>query len=90
MSTGEKIWSYHAGDFHPAPAVAKDVVYGITSEANIYALDARQGTKIWNYSIYDDWAIWDQPYFAVGNDVLYARNGLNKIYAINSISGNKI
>ncbi|GEM_PF-1600590 len=90
MFTGQKIWSYPAGDFHPAPAVANKIVYGITSEANIYALDATQGTKIWNYSIYDGGDTAQQPYFAISNGVLYARNGLNKLYALNAVSGNKI
>jgi outer membrane protein assembly factor BamB len=89
LLTGQKIWSSQKG-FSGCPTVEENIVYGITGDANVYALDCATGVKRWNYSMNDGYATDQEPYFAIFEKVLYARNGWNKIYAFNAQSGSNI
>lgn len=47
--TGQVLWTYVAGSvIIPSPTVANKVVYFCSSDGNLYAFDARQGTKLWS------------------------------------------
>ena len=43
FKTGGKIWS--------SPAVANGIVYVASFDHNLYAINAKTGTKMWNYSL---------------------------------------
>jgi len=49
-STGVTIWTYAMGGGHSTPAVVNGVVYIGSWDDNIYALNAFNGEKIWNFS----------------------------------------
>jgi outer membrane protein assembly factor BamB len=73
-------WSYTNGNgFHinSSPAIVNGVVYIGSSDDNVYALDARTGAKLWNYTT--GRAVRSSP--AVANGVVYIGSWDNNVYA---------
>jgi outer membrane protein assembly factor BamB len=85
-ATGNKIWSFDAGNFvWSSPAIADSMVY-FTSYDNVYALNGETGSKIWSYK--PDDSIYSSP--AVADGILYFSSNDGKIYALNAETGIKI
>ncbi len=96
-STGNKIWKHttepiplYGGGYafegvQASPTVAKGVVYISSEEGNIYALNASNGIKIWNYTT-------GSPILssaAVTEGVVYVGCG-STVYGLNAETGSKI
>jgi outer membrane protein assembly factor BamB len=87
-STGAPIWS--SGQLSTAtcaptssPALANGVIYVGSQDNNLYALNARTGAVLWNYTT--GGAIDSSP--AVANGVAYVGSGDGYVYALNASTG---
>jgi eukaryotic-like serine/threonine-protein kinase len=67
----------HRGAISSSPAVVNGVVYIGSWDGNVYALDARTGTKLWNYPTGNP--ILSSP--AVVNGVVYIGSTDSNMYA---------
>jgi outer membrane protein assembly factor BamB len=77
-------WSYQTGDVvYSSPAVVNGVVYIGSEDFNVYALDARTGSKLWSYKT--GGSVASAP--AVANGVVYVGSGTSGLYAINARTG---
>ena len=91
-STGQKLWSYGAGDgVAPSVAVANGMVYVGSLDSNVYALNASTGALVWIYAA--DGVIQSSP--AVANGVVYVGTQLTNTFAgtvlaLNSSTGAKL
>jgi outer membrane protein assembly factor BamB len=78
-----------------SPAVANNIVYIASDDGNIYALNAANGNKLWNYTINSSTLTIRQPWPpfvsspAVEDGAVYVGSGDN-IYALNATSGNEL
>ena len=74
QNASTKLWNYPAGAaVISSPAVANGVVYiGSRDNSNVYALNAKTGTKLWSY-------VSSSP--AVANGVVYLGSYDGKVYA---------
>ncbi|HXY88519.1 MAG TPA: PQQ-binding-like beta-propeller repeat protein [Candidatus Acidoferrales bacterium] len=68
------------------PILIGSVVYVGSSDHNLYPLDARTGTKIWNYKTGD--VVESSP--AVANGIVYIGSWDHNLYAFNATTGMKI
>ena len=68
-----------------SPAVVNGVVYVGSDDGNVYALNAKDGIKLWNYTTGD--YIWSSP--AVVGGVLYVPSD-DSLYALNATDGSKL
>ena len=87
-STGKEIWTYEVGDdeeLYP-PTVSNGVVYVGCGDNNLYAFDAYDGTKIWNYST--NGKVRTSP--SVVNGIVYVGSNDGNVYAIDASSGTKL
>jgi outer membrane protein assembly factor BamB len=107
-STGAKLWNYtspgpsqsviergfNSGAFESSPAVANGIVYIGSDDGNLYALNASNGDKIWNYT-----TSFQQTYLtgnqvtsspAVSQGIVYVGSVGGNIYAFNATTGDKI
>src|SRR5665647_845260 len=77
-------WNFTTGGpVSSSPAVANGVVYVEDAVANLYALNATNGAKLWNFTTNDDFS---SP--AVANGVVYIGSQFDDcIYAINATTG---
>jgi outer membrane protein assembly factor BamB len=84
-NTGAVIWSIEGQNQNgfTSPAVAKGVVYAGSSDHNIYALDAKTGTVIWNYATGGE--VYSAP--TIANGIVYAGSTDNNVYALNAATG---
>jgi outer membrane protein assembly factor BamB len=72
------VCSYTTGDFvQSSPAVANGVVYVGSLDHNLYALNAKTGSKLWSYTT--GGIVYSSP--AVANGVVYVGSGDSKVYA---------
>ena len=101
-TNGNKLWNYTTGNYYnyveSSPAVVGGVVYigsseGITPEpptfasaGNVYALNATNGDKLWNYTTGSN--VDSSP--AVVDGVVYVGSGNGNVYALNASSGAKL
>jgi outer membrane protein assembly factor BamB len=91
-STGQKLWSYGAGDgVAPSVAVANGMVYVGSFDSNVYALNASTGALVWIYAA--DGVIQSSP--AVANGVVYVgtqptNTFAGTVYALNASTGAKL
>ena len=69
-----------------SPAVVNGVVYFGSFDKNIYAVNATDGTKIWNFST--GAKIWSSP--AVANNIVYIGSDDHDIYALNAQTGAQV
>jgi len=79
--TGALLWRYTSGSTYSAPTVANGVVYVGSDDPNLYALDAKTGTKLWSVPIYVD----SSP--AVADGVVYAVDAYSKLHALDAKTG---
>jgi outer membrane protein assembly factor BamB len=68
-----------------SPANPNGVIYVGSSDHNVYALNAMNGTKIWNYTT---GGIVTSP--AVANGIVYVGSWDYNVYALNAMNGTKI
>jgi outer membrane protein assembly factor BamB len=108
-SNGASLWNYTAAeDFLSSPTVVGGVVYiglGLSSTSvvldgtgiipyNVYALNATNGDKIWNYNFTTYSYVYSSP--AVVNGVVYVGSGGagpnagGNVYALNAADGAKL
>jgi eukaryotic-like serine/threonine-protein kinase len=96
---GALFWNYTllevGSNVVSSPAVVDDIVYIGSAHGNVYALNATDGTRLWNNSIGN--VVYSSP--AVVNGVVYigaqtidlsATSTSNGIYALNATNGAKI
>ncbi|PVX23514.1 MAG: hypothetical protein CW691_10420, partial [Candidatus Bathyarchaeum sp.] len=69
-----------------SPAVANGIVYIGSDDYKVYALNATDGTKIWEYTTGD--YVSSSP--AVANGIVYIGSDDYKVYALNATDGTKI
>jgi PGF-CTERM protein len=85
-SNGLLKWNFTTGSVvESSPAVANGVVYVGSNDGNLYALNANNGTKIWNYTTKNAGGsspavVTSSP--AVANGVVYVGSEDNNVYAI--------
>ena len=65
------------------PAVANGLVYVGSDDGNIYALNVKDGSKLWNYNTSK--AVWSSP--TVVNGVVYVGSDDGNVYALNADMG---
>jgi outer membrane protein assembly factor BamB len=78
------LWKYSLGNAVYSPAVSNGVVYVGTSGSNIYALNAENGSQVWNYSANQE--AYTSPTIAVADGAVYV-GGFNNVFAINAKNG---
>ena len=77
-------WSYTTGDsIVSSPAVFNGVVYIGSHDRNVYALDAKTGTRLWSYTT--GGSIDSSP--AVVNSIVYIGSEDDNVYALNAKTG---
>lgn len=74
------------GPVESSPAVADGIVYVGSYDHNVYALNATNGNKLWNYATGN--IVRSSP--AVAGDVVYLGSEDNNIYALNATNGSLI
>jgi hypothetical protein len=77
---GTLLWKYFIGDLvfvTSSPAVVNGVVYVGSRDDNVYALNATDGAKLWNYTT--GAYVWSSP--AVVNGVVYVGSADGYVYA---------
>ena len=86
-TSGAKLWSYAFGYGTGPPVVASGLVF-VSVGSSIYALNAADGTWVWNYTTGGD--VNSAP--AVAGGVVYVGSGLSdgNLYALNASSGEKL
>jgi outer membrane protein assembly factor BamB len=83
--TGVEAWTFTTGGEVSSVVVSMEgVVYVGSADRNIYALNASDGTKLWNYTTV---ATAGTPVIANGN--IYVNSGGN-LYCLNAFTGKKI
>ena len=82
-NTNATLWTYMTDGYVNDPVVVDGVLYVGSYDYNVYALNAKTGTLIWNYTTggYIDTA----P--TVANGVVFANSNDNKTYALNAKNG---
>ena len=78
------LWNYSLDNAVYSPAVSNGVVYVGTSGSNIYALNAENGSQVWNYSANQE--AYTSPTIAVADGAVYV-GGFNNVFAINAKNG---
>ena len=89
LVTPNLLWSYPTtGALAGAssPAVANGILYIGSANGNLYALNATDGIKLWNYST--DGAVDSSP--AIDNGIVYVGSIGGGFYALNATNGEKI
>ncbi|WP_317065036.1 PKD domain-containing protein [Methanoculleus caldifontis] len=71
---------------YPSPVVYDGIVYIGSSDANVYAIDAATGVKVWNYAMEN--VVWSSA--CVSGGVLYVGSADNSLHAIDIATGTKI
>ena len=88
--TPNLLWSYptHGGpdSGESSPAIVKGILYFGSTDGNLYALNATDGMKLWNYST--GGPVESSP--AVDNGIVYAGSSNGSLYALNATNGDKI
>jgi eukaryotic-like serine/threonine-protein kinase len=88
-TSGNVVWSSPTFGMNSSiissPTIVDDMVFIGSDDRNVYACNAGNGSKIWNYTT--DAAVISSP--AVVNQVVYI-NSLNTAYALDATSGGKI
>ncbi len=86
-NTGEKIWSFTAGNSIKSIAtVVNDVVYVGSLDNNVYALDAKTGNQIWKFKTGNQ--VYSSPNVVDG--VVYIGSNDHYVYALKAEDGSKI
>ena len=84
------IWNFNgkngSDQFDGSPAVVDDVMYIGADDANVYALNATSGVKLWAYTT--GGVVRSSP--AVVDGVVYIGSFDDKIYALNAANGAKL
>ena len=79
---GRVIWNYTLRKFVNAPTTAKGILYAISTDNHLYAINTTDGSHLWD--------IYTYPGFSgimVAEDVVYAPSNDGNIYALNSLTG---
>jgi len=87
-ATGNKQWEFNStpeGDIRSSPAVANGKVFFGSNNENVYALDASDGTRLWNFSTGD--SVESSP--AVADGVVYVGSDDGNLYGIDAETGEK-
>ncbi len=89
-SDGRLVWQDHIGAVVSSQAVVNGVVYagsmsGNASRGSVFALNAANGAQIWSVQTE---AVVSSP--AVVNNVVYIASINGTVYALNSLTGNKV
>jgi outer membrane protein assembly factor BamB len=86
--TGKLIWRFQSqGKEIPAPpTVANGIVYFGSTDGNVYAVNADNGTQLWEFTT--DGTILGSP--TVDNGVVYAGSDNGSLYALDAQTGNKL
>ena len=83
-TSNQTLWVYRAKDVvWSSPAVVNGVVYFGSFDKNVYAVNAKDGTKIWSFSTGGN--IFPSP--AVANNIVYIGSDDHNIYALNDQNG---
>lgn len=91
LITPNLLWSYPTtgaltGGGASSPAVANGILYIGSANGNLYALNATDGIKLWNYST--GGSVASSP--AVANGIVYVGSLGGGFYALNATNGEKI
>ncbi len=83
--TGETVWVYEMfSSMSSAPTLVNDIIYALSSDKNIYALNKNTGDLLWKY-------LTGAPFIyqtsAISNNVLYAKNQDEALYALDAMTG---
>jgi outer membrane protein assembly factor BamB len=87
-NTKQTAWNYATGSYVvSSPVVAEGVVYVGSADNKTYALNAKTGAQVWNYTT---GAIiqWSSP--AVAGGVVYVGSTDGNVYALNAKTGTKV
>jgi len=84
--TGKLLWFCGTSSSFAAPTIANGVVYVGADDANVYALDAFNGAKLWSYTTDD--VVRSSP--AVADGAVYVGSFDHNVYALNAVSGAKL
>jgi eukaryotic-like serine/threonine-protein kinase len=91
-ATGAVLWTFRPanGDWGNAvdssPAVVDGVVYFGSNDYNVYAVDAKAGTKLWSFAT--GYLVYSSP--SVVNGVVYIGSSDSNVYALNAKNGKKL
>lgn len=91
LITPNLLWSYPTsgaltGGGASSPAISNGILYIGSANGNLYALNATDGIKLWNYST--GGSVDSSP--AVGNGIVYVGSLGGGFYALNATNGEKI
>jgi outer membrane protein assembly factor BamB len=97
-STGTKIWSFPTGGtVNSSPNVVDGVVYVGSWDDNVYALNASNGEKLWNFTVYSNTVLKDtqnggaiESSPAVADGAVYVGSDDGNLYALNASTGAKL
>lgn len=87
------MWNFTTGSYvDSSPAVVNDIVYISSEDGNIYALNATDGAKLWNYVTSAEVHVYPFPASspAVITGVVYVGSYGNNVFALNATSGEEI
>ena len=85
---GNELWNYTtSAPIYSAADITNGMVYVTPTDGSLYALNATNGNKIWNYSIPTTF-IQISP--IVVNNVVYLGSGKGAVYAFDATNGSKL
>jgi outer membrane protein assembly factor BamB len=84
-TNGKQIWANQIPGLSP-PAYSNGVLYTCSLDYNVYAINAKDGTKLWNYTTGN----FVQTSPAISGGIVYVGSNDGNIYALNATSGAKI
>jgi outer membrane protein assembly factor BamB len=73
----------------PSSAISNGIIYVGSGDHNVYALDARTGAKVWNYTTGNRLSFWSAPP-TVTNGIVYLGCWDHNVYALDANTGAKI
>jgi len=85
-SNGILNWKYATKGIVTSSATPNGILYVGSNDHNVYALNAANGTKVWNYATGS--LVWSKP--AIANGIVYIGSMDNNVYALNATTGTKI
>ena len=87
-STNRTIWNFTAGNaIISSPAVINNTVYFGSDDGNVYAIYLTNGTRIWNFTVFNSVVIRSSP--AVINGRVYI-GAQTQVYALNATNGTSL
>jgi uncharacterized protein YjbI with pentapeptide repeats/outer membrane protein assembly factor BamB len=86
-STHTQEWSFKAAAAVNAPAIADNVVYAVTQDGILYALNATTGARLWSKQLHDGTGAHDTHGVSIADGVADTLSANGAAYAFNASTG---